>query len=258
MTTNVLIHFAGLTGPERSGGEMAISFTLFVDGKPRVVSAKYLPADPDGSWHTATYLALAYAAQQCPHYLRSAPTFLTDNKMVVQQMTGRWGAKDGHYLAARDEALAALGGQSLRFMWVPQGENAAIVACMDLFRTHDIKPWSWKEERDKQQQLVPGGKRNPFVNLRDGSKLMWSELKNHAKERDVFFEIPGAENGISFWLGPDLFAGSYRLCWMTAAEKEGGADAFQDHRVRSNEPDDFLSRIDHLISDSDQPFVPKH
>ena len=257
MTTTVAIHFAGLTGPERSGAEMAISFTLLVNGKIHTTSAKYVPANPDGSWHTATYLALDYAVEECRHYLRSDPTFVTDNKMVVQQMTGRWGAKDGHYLDARNKALAILGAQQFRFVWVPQNKNRAITICKNLFESFGVKLWSWKEEKQKQQDAVPGGPRNPIMNLRDGSKLPWSELKLKAKDGDVFFEVPGAENGISFWLGPDVFPDSYRLAWMTAAEKEGGSDAYQDNRVRSSEPDDFLSRIDHLISGSDEPFVPK-
>ena len=264
MTKTVAVHFAGLTGPERSGGEMASTFTLLVNGKPRLTSAKYMPAYQDGSWHTATYFALAYAVDQCRQYLRSSSadiTFVTDNKMVVQQMAGKWGAKDGHYLDARADALATLErvlpGSRVRFVWVPNNKNLAISACMDLFRAHEIKVWSWKEERQKQEDAAPGGPRNPIVNLQDGSKLAWSELKHKAKAGDVFFEIPGAENGISFWLGPDVFPDSYRLAWMTAAEKEGGADAYQDNRVRSSDPDDFLSRIDHLISGSDEPFVPK-
>lgn len=264
MTTTVELHFAGLTGPERSGGEMASSFTLLVNGKIHKTSAKYIPAYPDSSWHTATYRALSYAVEQCQRYLGSSYadfTFVTDNKMVVNQMTGKWGAKDGHYLDARANALAtlegALPGVRIRFVWVPQNKNRAITICKNLFESFGVKLWSWKEEKQKQQDAVPGGPRNPIMNLRDGSKLPWSELKLKAKDGDVFFEVPGAENGISFWLGPDVFPDSYRLAWMTAAEKEGGSDAYQDNRVRSSEPDDFLSRIDHLISGSDEPFVPK-
>ena len=96
------------------------------------------------------------------------------------------------------------------------------------------------------------------MNLRDGSKAAWSDLKLSAKTQQVFFEIPGDESGISFWIGPGgCSSNDYRLSWMTAEEKEGGPDAYLDHRVRSSEPDDFLSRINHLISGSDEPFVPK-
>ena len=162
MTTTVTVHFAGLTGPERSGGDMASSFTLLVDGKPRITSAKYVPAYPDGSWHTATYLALAYAAEQGRQFFRSSSTdlmFVTDNKMVVQQMMLRWGANEGHYLDARSEALEALalggvlGDTRPRFAWVAQKDNLAVRACKDLFRAYEIKSWSWKEERQKQREL---------------------------------------------------------------------------------------------------------
>ena len=264
MSNSVTIHFAGLTGPERSGGEMASSFALFVSEKIHALAAEYTPPYEDSSWHTATYLALSNAVDACKHQLQDPSadiTFVTDNKMVVQQMTGRWRANDGHYLEARAEALATLErvipGVRVQFVWVPQDQNRALPLCKNLFQTFGVKLWSWREEKQKQQEAEPGGARNPIVNLQDGSKVPWSELKLKAKERDVFFEIPGAENGISFWLGPDVFPNSYRLSWMTAAEKEGGPDAYQDNRVRSSEPDDFLSRIEHLISDSDEPFVPK-
>jgi ribonuclease HI len=247
MSNSVAVYFAGLTGPERSGGEMASSFTLIVNGKIQTTSAKYTPAHQDSSWHTSTYLALSYAVEQSEQYLRAPSadlTFLTDNKMVVQQMTGRWGAKDGHYLDARADALATLErvlpGRRIRFVWVSQKENRAVTICKNLFQSFGVKLWSWKEEKQKQQEAAPGGPRNPIVNLRDGSKTAWSDLKLLAKR-----------------LGPDIFPDSYRLSWMTAQEKEGGPDAYLDHRVRSNDPDDFLSRIAHLISGSDEPFVPK-
>jgi len=260
----VEIHFAGLTGPERSGGEMASSFALFVNEKIHALAAEYTPPYEDSSWHTATYLALSNAVEVCKQHLQTPFAdimFFTDNKMIVQQMTGKWRAKDGHYLEARAKALATLErvipGVRVRFLWVPHDRNRALPIGKNLFQTFGVKLWSWKEERDNQEALVPGGRLNPIVNLRDGSKVPWSELKQSAKTKDVLFEIPGAENGISFWLGPDTFANSFRLSWMTAAEKEGGPDAYQDHRVRSNEPDDFLSRIRHLIFGPNEPFTPR-
>ena len=110
-----------------------------------------------------------------------------------------------------------------------------------IYRPPDPNGWfPWERE------ISPGDPRNPVVNLQDGSKTAWSVLKHNAKTRDVFFEIPDTKNGISFWLGPDIFPDSYRLCWMTPEEKEGGPDAYLDNRCRSSDPDDFLSRIEEL------------
>lgn len=121
-----------------------------------------------------------------------------------------------------------------------------------VYRPPDPKGWTpW------EQEISHGDPRNPVVYLEDHTRVAWSVLKYNAKTRDIFFQMPDDKTGTSFWLGPDIFPDSYRLCWMTAAEKEGGPDAYQDHRVRSSEPDDFLSRINHLVSGSDEPFVPK-
>ena len=59
------------------------------------------------------------------------------------------------------------------------------------------------------------------------------------------FRVAFDTNENVFHLGPDMFQGSLRLCWTTPDERNGGP--FQDHRVRSVEPDDFLSRIGSLV-----------
>jgi hypothetical protein len=93
------------------------------------------------------------------------------------------------------------------------------------------------------------------VLLTDGSTRPWSLVRQAAKDVNLTFEVLGSNTGITFYLGPDIFPDSYRLAWMTPEEKNGGP--FLDHRVRSSDPDDFLSRIEHLASGSEEPFVPK-
>lgn len=156
MSNSVAVYFAGFTGPERSGGEMVYSFTLLVNGKIQTTSAMYEVPHADGSWHTATYRALAYAIKSCAPFLRNPLelTFLTDNKMVVQQMMSRWGVKDGHYVNARDEALLELTkvveGRPL-FVWVPNNKNFAVTIGRNLFESNGTKVWSWKEERQRAE-----------------------------------------------------------------------------------------------------------
>lgn len=96
------------------------------------------------------------------------------------------------------------------------------------------------------------------VLLTDGSTRPWSVIRQAAKEVDLVFEVYGSTTGILFYLGPDIFPDSYRMGWLTREEQEDPENKFQDNRVRSSEPDDFLSRINHLASGTDEPFVPRY
>lgn len=128
-------------------------------------------------------------------------------------------------------------------------------------------PWkqvNWEIERPTLEEKVRLGQtaeqmfapQERTVVLQDGRTVSWTMLKSLAAQSHVWFQIPKGENDISFRMGPDHFPDSYVLAWLTLEEKKGGADAYQDNRVRSSEPDDFLSRIHHLTSGSDESFVP--
>jgi len=122
-------------------------------------------------------------------------------------------------------------------------------------------PWrqsNWEtEEPTAEQETKMRAPHERRVVLQDGTEVSWSSLKRMAAKDHVWFQVPDDESDLSFRMGPDHFPGSSVLAWITLEEKAGGSDAFQDNRVRSNEPDDFLSRIDHLSSGADGPFVPK-
>ena len=98
-----------------------------------------------------------------------------------------------------------------------------------------------------EQEIPHGDPRNPVVVLQDGSKTAWSVLKDNAKTRHIWFQMPEGRNDISFRIGPDHFPDSYVFAWVTLAEKLGGPDAYLDNRCRSSDPDDFLSRIEKLV-----------
>jgi len=252
-TPKIQVYFAGLTGPDASGGEMAISFTLLVNGKPVVASAQYVPAHVDGSWHTATYLALEYAVRQCHAHLGASPQFLTDNQMVSRQMAGIWKAKDGHYWKSRENAIRWMerslpAGCTPKFECIARDKNLAVPSGEDIFKIYTVKPWSYKHEKQKKLDKT-AAEAMLFVfmdgTVTTGIETTWSDLKEHARTETVQFRIAFDENGNVFHLGPDMFKGSFRLCWTTPVERNGGK--FMDHRVRSNEPDDFLSRIGSLV-----------
>ena len=111
----------------------------------------------------------------------------------------------------------------------------------------------WEMRDMAEKMLRENEARDPLLVLDSGSTTKWSKLKelvrgmpgSHPWSRATF-RIGGDANQIEFHLGPDSFLDSYALAWTTPAEREGGT--FLDNRVRSSEPDDFLSRIKGLIS----------
>jgi len=120
-----------------------------------------------------------------------------------------------------------------------------------VYRPPDRGWTSWELE------LPVGTSRNPVLVLEDGSKCAWSVVKHIAKLKQVKFQVDGSDTGILFYLGPDIFPDSYRMAWLTREEQEDPENKFQDNRIRSSEPDDFLSRMHHLASGSDKPSLPK-
>ena len=79
-------------------------------------------------------------------------------------------------------------------------------------------------------------------------ELSWERLKQWSSRDLVTFTIAEDTTGLEFYMGPDLFEGSTRFSWTTEEERTRGP--FLDHRVRSNDPDDFLSRIAALVASS--------
>jgi len=97
---------------------------------------------------------------------------------------------------------------------------------------------------------------NPkLVFLLDDGVCGWSLIKHLAESSEVQFRVRGSD--ILFYLGPDMFIDSYRMAWLTPEEQEDPENKFQDHRVRSSELNDFLSRIEHLASGTSELFIPK-
>jgi hypothetical protein len=238
-----VVYVAGATGPDASGGAVALAYVLVGDGGPLAEGTLFMPPSVDGSWHSATYHALAFALEQCRGRLGSNPTFVTDNEMVVKQMTGLLGVKGGHYVGAREDAIEALvqafpSKQSKpAFKQVRRSENLAASLCSDMLEKHDIDPWTYKKKSPVEGiELI----------LDSGASAPWEDVKEHAKSGRVSFGVAGDLGQIEFYLGPDIFPGSYVLAWTTPEERVGGT--FLDSRCRSNDPDDFVSRIMQLVT----------
>lgn len=239
------VHFAGMTGPGASGGAMAFAYVVTVGGKPVRSGAEFRGDDgwcsPDASWHTATYEALSFAVLREGNAITNGAPLCTDDEMVVKQMQGLRGVKDGHYIGAREAAIKGLSRwlqQKPTFKWIPYPRNRAVYLCHDLFEAQGIEPWSYKNKSLEHDDA-------PIPFIAGGARTTWADLKARAVTRQAIFTVDRDTNKLVFHLGPDIFPGSFRLAWTTPEERAGGP--FLDRRVRSNEPDDFLSRIRSLV-----------
>lgn len=241
-----VVYFAGVTGPGASEGPMAIAYVLMEEDLPIARAARFLAAGYDTSWHSATYHALALALEHCSLGTGPRPVFATDNEMVVSQMKGARGVKGGHYVEAREDAIEALvrqfptRGDRVDFKWIPLHENPAVPLCRGLLEEHGIEPWTYKKRLAE-----------PTAVLEDGTEIPWEEVKSLALRDKVKFRVAGDRNEIEFHLHPDFFPGSYVLAWTTAPERAGAP--YLDCRCRSNNPDDFLSRIASLVATRPPP-----
>jgi ribonuclease HI len=148
--TDLRAHFAGMTGPEASGGIMVSAFVILRGDEPIGASAIVMGPGIDSSWHSATYHALAYVLEQWRGRLDGA-TFMTDDQLVVKQMLGLRRAKDGHYIEAREDALDELArtypvrDSDPPFVWIPADQNAAREIAGMLMRRRGVVPWSYKK-----------------------------------------------------------------------------------------------------------------
>lgn len=87
----------------------------------------------------------------------------------------------------------------------------------------------------------------PIVVLKDGTEVSWGQVTGLATRDEVVFRVAGDRNEIEFHMHPDFFPGSLVLAWTTPEERDGTCP-YLDCRCRSSDPDDFMSRIESLIS----------
>ena len=123
----------------------------------------------------------------------------------------------------------------------------------------DSRGWrndSWEIEEatpEQEQRLRETAKRmlaadERTVVLEDGSTVSWDAVKGLATQDHVWFKVQEDDGRLHFRMGPDHFPDSCVLAWISPEERAGGADAYQDNRCRSSDPDDFLSRIEALTT----------
>lgn len=90
-------------------------------------------------------------------------------------------------------------------------------------------------------------RQNLVMVLSDIGKTSWDQIKGIARRQTARFRVDGDLNEIEFHMGPDIFENSTRMAWTTPEEREDPRNKFQDRRVRSSDPDDFLSTIRDVV-----------
>jgi ribonuclease H / adenosylcobalamin/alpha-ribazole phosphatase len=129
----MLIYFDGACEDVNPGGHMGWGIAVVDEetGTVQMTSSGYQEARPDTSNNVAEYLGCCMALRQAIAAAKAGTESITirgDSKLVIEQLNGRWKAREGLYMAAMREAAALL--QELRGLcsnvsleWLPGSEN---------------------------------------------------------------------------------------------------------------------------------------
>lgn len=129
----MLIYFDGACEDVNPGGHMGWGIAVVDEetGAVRLTSSGYQEPGPDTSNNVAEYLGCSMALRQAIAAAKAGAESITirgDSKLVIEQLNGRWKARQGLYMVAMREAEALL--QELRGLcssvsleWLPGSEN---------------------------------------------------------------------------------------------------------------------------------------
>lgn len=128
----MLIYFDGACEPFNPGGHMGWGIAVVDDDTALEVESGYQAAGPTTSNNVAEYLGVCMALRRAIAAAQAGEREITirgDSKLVIEQLAGRWGVRDGGlYVATMREAQALL--EQLRLLcpavtieWLPGSEN---------------------------------------------------------------------------------------------------------------------------------------
>ena len=125
------IYFDGACEPKNPGGHMGWGMAVVEAGAAIESESGYREAGPTNSNNVAEYLGICMALRRAIAAARAGEREIVirgDSKLVIEQLNGRWKARDGHYMQAMREAKALL--EELRQLcpavaieWLPGSEN---------------------------------------------------------------------------------------------------------------------------------------
>ena len=119
------VWFDGACGPVNPGGTAAFGYAVYEDGDKVTEGCGVIGRGPLMSNNVAEYCGVIEAAK-C--IMTMAPgaivRFHGDSNLVVQQLSGKWKAKQGLYIPYLLEARRLCAELNASFHWIPREQNA--------------------------------------------------------------------------------------------------------------------------------------
>jgi ribonuclease HI len=127
----MLICFDGACEPRNPGGHMGWGIAVVEAGAALESESGYQEPGPTTSNNVAEYLGVCMALRRAIAAARAGEGEITirgDSKLVIEQLNGRWRARDGHYMQTMREAKVLLDDlrslcPSMTLEWLPGSEN---------------------------------------------------------------------------------------------------------------------------------------
>ncbi len=118
------VWFDGACGPVNPGGTAAFGYAVYESGAKIGEGCGVIGAGPTMSNNVAEYCGVIEAAK---FIMTIAPgaivRFHGDSNLVVQQLSGRWKAKQGLYIPYHKEARQLCADLKAPFHWIPREQN---------------------------------------------------------------------------------------------------------------------------------------
>lgn len=110
----------GSCGPTNPGGKMGMG--VYIEDLDKIL-VEFVEPHPHNTNNVAEYLALklllTYALEKGIGFLHVH----SDSKLLVNQMTNRWGIKQGSYFDYAYECKRLIRQVKCKFTWIPREEN---------------------------------------------------------------------------------------------------------------------------------------
>lgn len=127
--TNFEIFFDGACNPTNPGGHMGYGYIIYKEGDFIDNGSFYEEKNPNNTNNVAEYKACLEAFHRLIFYIEEenisnfSATFFGDSKLVIEQMSGRWGIKKGQYKEFALKLKSLIQGYDFDFTWIPREQN---------------------------------------------------------------------------------------------------------------------------------------
>lgn len=120
----IKLFFDGAVEPHNPGGHGGYGLYVERDGSPIFSGAAYIGQWPELSNNCAEYAGCIAALRYLIKNQISGAVVYGDSNLVINQMAGLWGVKDGAYARFAQEALTLRQRlPHIRYKWIPREEN---------------------------------------------------------------------------------------------------------------------------------------